>query len=406
MLVSKEYTTEVPGHLTDLSEAFGVVDSFTNVSINLDIPDTAQIIYITGESGAGKTTILREAFGYSPEKENFDTGLAIVELFGSFEDGLQWLSSVGLSDASLYHLTYEQLSDSQKARLGYAIKASREDLVIIDEFLATLDRKTAQAVAFTFQRMIRKLGKKAVVCTSHSDLEGYLRPDLVITGEAYPSRFTVEAKSYPDSGFAVDIRPITPEQYRNDTLGELHYRGKYTGGVKDILGAFIGPKMVGVLLATSKISDPEARRISRLVVHPSYRGCGIGKQLVKAYLATGQDIDVVAVMAKYNPVFERAGMTRVSDVTIKPPPKLVATMKKHGLDVSRWHIPSHCSHVVSALEARDDLAGYARYARKLVQPGGKKLSDEDIAEKLRCDTVTAARVLYQFRPKSYAKYVA
>ena len=80
-----------------------------------------------------------------------------------------------------------------------------------------------------------------------------------------------------------------------------------------------------VLPTTGKIHQNQdvwstgGRRISRVVVHPSYRGVGIGCAMVKKYIADYPDTDVIAAMALYNPIFEKAGMTRVNDSSVKSP---------------------------------------------------------------------------------------
>ena len=58
----------------------------------------------------------------------------------------------------------------------------------------------------------------------------------------------------------------------------------------------------------------EVSIISRVIVHPKYRSIGLGEKLVKETLtqAGTPNVEAVAVMAKYNPFFERAGMQKIS----------------------------------------------------------------------------------------------
>jgi GNAT superfamily N-acetyltransferase len=57
----------------------------------------------------------------------------------------------------------------------------------------------------------------------------------------------------------------------------------------------------------------EVSTISRVVVHPKYRTIGLGVRLVKETLGrVGTPcVEAVAVMAKYNPFFEKAGMRKI-----------------------------------------------------------------------------------------------
>ena len=52
--------------------------------------------------------------------------------------------------------------------------------------------------------------------------------------------------------------------------------------------------------------------ISRVVVHPKYRTIGLGSRLVKVTLplAGTEYVEMSAVMAKYNPFAEKAGMKK------------------------------------------------------------------------------------------------
>jgi hypothetical protein len=64
------------------------------------------------------------------------------------------------------------------------------------------------------------------------------------------------------------------------------------------------------------------------VIHPKYRTIGLGVKLVKETLplAGKPYVETVAVMAKYNPFFEKAGMTKI--VESKPDPRIVEAVEK------------------------------------------------------------------------------
>jgi hypothetical protein len=59
----------------------------------------------------------------------------------------------------------------------------------------------------------------------------------------------------------------------------------------------------------------EMSTISRVVVHPKYRSVGLGAKLVGETLdlAGTPYVEMVAVMAKYNPFAEKAGMKRIAE---------------------------------------------------------------------------------------------
>ena len=103
----------------DQWEKFIVYD---NVELKIGAVD---IVYITGDSGSGKSVLLKAL-----EKDiKGDMGVScinianiqpplgkpLIETVGkTLEGGLELLSKVGLNDAFLFLRTYEQLSDGQK----------------------------------------------------------------------------------------------------------------------------------------------------------------------------------------------------------------------------------------------------------------------------------------------------
>jgi len=68
--------------------------------------------------------------------------------------------------------------------------------------------------------------------------------------------------------------------------------------------------------------------IARVVVHPKYRTIGLGTKLVKETLLLVDKpyVEMIAVMAKYNPFAEKAGMRRILEG--KPYPALLEAVEK------------------------------------------------------------------------------
>jgi hypothetical protein len=90
------------------------------------------------------------------------------------------------------------------------------------------------------------------------------------------------------------------------------------------------PKM-GMKELNEKLSN-----ISRVVVHPKYRTIGLGSKLIKDTLglAGTEYVEMSAVMAKYNPFAEKAGMQKI---TVQKPAKEAIRIKEIleglGLDI-------------------------------------------------------------------------
>lgn len=409
MEVEKEFTVEPSQTSAEIAEAFGIGGGYTRTVLDIELPDTLpRVTYITGESGCGKTTLLHELCDGSPDHISTVPDGPLWTWGKSVDTSLEYMSKAGLSDATMFVSTYSELSDSQqyRARLYHALLSDSETLYF-DEFLSTLDRETAHAVAYVFQKVCRRNNKQIVVATAHNDLVPYLQPDLTVRGTAFPHDWNVErTNSDIENPFIENISFEWKDKdwYNACRLGELHYKGKYTGGVKDYLAVYYGEKLVGLLISTYRMHDG-GRRISRLVVHPSYRGIGIGQALVSKYLEKEPAADTVAQMAKYNPVFEKGGMERVDDVVHGPPSGLKTDLKGFDFDRNRWHDKDYCIEFMGERETREMFAEYANDVAMFVRPSGENISTEAVKEKLQTEQHTAGRVLWNVRPKRMAKFV-
>ncbi len=156
--ISYETHAKVTPRSLVVAEAFGLgideAQKFKVLDAELKI-GSQDIVYITGDSGSGKSVLLRairadlgeEAIDLSevevdPEKPLIETVGATVE------KGLELLSKVGLNDAFLFLRTYSQLSDGQRYRYRIAklIESGRQ-WWLMDEFVACLDRDTAKIIS-------------------------------------------------------------------------------------------------------------------------------------------------------------------------------------------------------------------------------------------------------------------
>ena len=148
-------------------------------------------IYITGQSGSGKSIMLRELarqyrddYGLKVATLN-DVELEDVPLIDqigkSTEEACKILTKAGLNDAYLFIRRPSELSDGQRYRLIIAkLLDAGVDVIAADEFGAILDRTTARVVAYSVRAMCEKAGITLIVATTHKDLMWDLRPTMTI----------------------------------------------------------------------------------------------------------------------------------------------------------------------------------------------------------------------------------
>ncbi|MEM3579402.1 MAG: hypothetical protein QW468_04725 [Candidatus Bathyarchaeia archaeon] len=72
----------------------------------------------------------------------------------------------------------------------------------------------------------------------------------------------------------------------------------------------------------------ELSTITRVVIHPKYRTIGLGAKLIRETLplAGTPNVETLAVMAKYNPFFEKAGVQKIAES--KPNKNILEAIEK------------------------------------------------------------------------------
>jgi len=173
------------------SFGLGLSDKEFVVYDGLEVPlEEGDIIYITGQSGSGKSLALRD-LAAELERRGYHVGnidhvqlqdCALVSQIGqNTKDALNLMSQAGVTDAYLWVRTPGELSDGQRYRFKLAkLIESGAQVWVADEFGAVLDRETAKIVAFNLSKAARKAGAILIVATTHNDLVDYLAPTLTI----------------------------------------------------------------------------------------------------------------------------------------------------------------------------------------------------------------------------------
>ena len=149
------------------------------------------VALITGPSGAGKSTLLRRVASALEARGDLRVARlegialpgdrAVIDCFDvSVEAAAGLLARAGLAEAHVLLRAPAELSEGQQFRYRLAqFFASEEDVLVADEFCATLDRVTARGVAFGLGKFVRgSVGtgraRVAIVATTPEDVAGDL----------------------------------------------------------------------------------------------------------------------------------------------------------------------------------------------------------------------------------------
>ncbi len=358
------------------------------------------LIFVTGDSGGEKTLLLKAFKKFFGDEAielgdlEIDPDETLVEGVGTdLKEAIEILSLCGLNDAFLFLRKYKELSEGQKYRYKLAKLMDDKDgtVWIVDEFCATLDRVMARIIAYLIQKVARKCGKTVIVGTTHRDVVEDFQPDITVE-KGFERDVKVTRNEFTSKSCSiyknVCIKRGSVEDY--DRLSRFHYRSKCEESeslwLKDCYKLLFDDELIGVIvysrsylnlkprnmvfgdryvftpgdLHRARLINEEIARISRVVIHPKFRGIGLGAFLVRETMSKvdAKVVEVLAVMAKYNPFFEKAGMIRVDygrDET-STEKKTRRFLKGNGFDFAFVRSKTYCRHFFSELNDQDKQA--------------------------------------------------
>jgi len=429
--ISYETKTDVTDRTVAVAEAFGLGISdfqkhviYDNVELRIGSED---IVYLTGDSGSGKSVLLSAIVrDLNPQEAarmsdvEIDPDKPLIDTVGdSVKEGLQLLSKVGLNDAFLFVRRYSQLSDGQRYRYRLAkLIESGAQWWIMDEFCATLDRETAKIVAFNVQKLARKLGRAVVAATTHTDLFEDLAPSVhihkrfgkEISVKYCPNKIKEQCSLLEEmkveEGTYEDWKEIAPFHYRSHRVAFLQKifvlkRGdRVCGAVVYVCPMSAAPCRSSVLkIESMKELNEKLTRVARVVVHPKYRTIGASVKLLRESLPKcGKPYaEMIAVMARYNPFAEHAGMTKICES--KPDKSVadaVAELEKLGFtsyllavpEINKWMLEGRVPQVKVILSCfsypynRRISGAHGNFSKKDYKEWLEQAEDLDLARAL------------------------
>lgn len=271
-----------------------------------EMPKDFQIGVITGPSGSGKSSLLRE-FNRIEKSVEWDPTKAVVDHFDDFETSMDRFGASALNSVPDLLKPYHTLSTGQKARADLA--RLLEDNATIDEFSSTVDRNVAKAMATAIGKYIRRNNIKNVLIVScHNDFLEYLKPDWtydtgskkLLTGRlAYPSEPNLQLQARKSSKDAWQL------------FKDHHYLdAKLPPSVVDCYTYYWEDKLVG-FVAINVFPHGTLKgcmNISRMVVLPEYQGLGFGSKI----------LDHICRTVTHNYFHSQATYGRIKIVTALP----------------------------------------------------------------------------------------
>ncbi|MCG6154887.1 ATP-binding cassette domain-containing protein [Rubinisphaera margarita] len=146
--------------------------------------EAGQVVCFTGDSGSGKSSLMRAAAGQLEGVLDIDSleleQVSLIDGLGlDVAEGLRVLGACGLGEAQVMLRTPAELSDGQRYRyrLAKAI-ADQPQWILADEFTATLDRTLAKVIAFNVRKICSRMGIGFLLATTHEDVVVDLEPDV------------------------------------------------------------------------------------------------------------------------------------------------------------------------------------------------------------------------------------
>lgn len=244
---------------------------------SLNLPSEWSIIAIVGESGTGKSGLLKKLKKEPNKRPEWNERPIVEHIHEDPETACKYLGSVGLNCLPTWLKNYSVLSLGEKYRASVAWILSKEEEIYLDEYTSTLDRDNAMSLSISLHKSIHRENKKLIVATCHRDIIEHLKPCYVVDLD--------KEQVFDTRGWQRQSRTI--ELYQCDRSYWKHFAQYHylTSDIPSNTQAFIlkwkeREKIIGF---TSCMTLPSgtlknAYIASRTVILPQFQGMGFGSK--------------------------------------------------------------------------------------------------------------------------------
>ncbi|MGB0716179.1 MAG: ATP-binding cassette domain-containing protein [Phycisphaerae bacterium] len=368
----------------------------------VQMPKPGQILMILGPSGSGKTTRLRSLCREQTHirciehrTEHDDTTVIDdlkreqEKLAGTQNDDpaplIKTLTVCGLSEPRLWLSPISQLSQGERFRLALARLLLRNDptglntrrkpttpAIVIDEFGENLHDILTETIACNLRKLVTRRGMRLILATNRTACVRYLAPDRLLSlqtppGTARPTESLIAGTTSRNSrrfivmqGNKRDYAHFAHHHYRQSnelgfvdkTFTLFDRRERRAAAFVAYAHSPINLKLRNEITDRRYANKPDGvnrdfRIVRRLIVHPDYRGRGLGHQLLRVSLSKIKTrfIECLSTIGYFNPVFEKAGMIRIG------PCRAIKTVTKLRDALRSWQIEPHDSKLEEKIQS-------------------------------------------------------
>lgn len=255
---------------------------------NINIPENWNIGLVYGNSGSGKTTMIKHLFGDDIFDIKLDLEKPIINQLPedmTYDECALMLNGIGLNSVPCWIRPLKTLSNGQKARAeAVFLMCQNKEIVFIDEWTSVVDRTVAKAMSVCLYKYAKRNNKKIVLCSCHFDILEWLNPDWMIDCNKQEFQLPTSEDFFfrKREKLKFTIKRIGKESWKY--FSKYHYLNEnLPGGKLFLYGLFCNNDQIGFQCYASYVPGrPEILHFNRTVVHPDYNGLGLGMKMINA----------------------------------------------------------------------------------------------------------------------------